>query len=53
MELLQYLERADERFLQLSRDMNDDLLQKIKADTSTLLGLVGHMMALMDSQYNK
>ena len=50
---LQYLERADERFLQLSRDMNDALLQKMKADTSTLLGFMGRMMALMDAQYNR
>ncbi len=40
MELLHYLERADERFLH-SKDMNDALLQKMEADTSALLGVHG------------
>lgn len=42
MELLQYLERGDERFLQHSKDMNDTLLQKMEADTNALLRLMAH-----------
>ncbi|KAL7399972.1 hypothetical protein ABVT39_004535 [Epinephelus coioides] len=37
-ELLEYLERADERFLQHSKDLNDALLQKLETDTSVFLG---------------
>lgn len=39
MELLGYPERTDVRFLQHSKDMNDDLLQR-EPDTSALLGLM-------------
>lgn len=40
MELLEYLERADQRFLQHDKDLNDTLLQKMEAGTSALLGLM-------------
>ncbi|KAI3366403.1 hypothetical protein L3Q82_000558 [Scortum barcoo] len=42
-ELLQHLQRADERFLQHSEDMNDALLQKMEENTSALLGPMGRM----------
>ncbi|XP_036382907.1 trihelix transcription factor GTL1-like [Megalops cyprinoides] len=42
--VLQYLERANERFLQHSKDTNAALLQKMEADTSALLGLMGRMV---------
>lgn len=53
MELLRYLERADERFLEHGRDMNNALLRKIAADTSALLGLMGRMVTVMEARPNK
>lgn len=50
LELLQYLERPDERFLPHSKDMNDALLQKMAANTSALLGLMGLMVVMMEAQ---
>lgn len=52
-ELLQYLERADERFLQHSKDLNDALLQKLEADTSAYLGLMERMVVLLEAQAHK
>ncbi|XP_049460925.1 uncharacterized protein LOC125906353 [Epinephelus fuscoguttatus] len=52
-ELLEYLERADERFLQHSKDLNDALLQKLETDTSAFLGLMGHMVSVMEAQAQK
>ncbi|KAG7281412.1 hypothetical protein CRUP_029861 [Coryphaenoides rupestris] len=52
-DLLQYLERADERFLQHSKDMNDALLRKLDKDSSVLFGLMGRMVAVMEAQANK
>ncbi|XP_034562848.1 uncharacterized protein LOC117829328 [Notolabrus celidotus] len=49
-ELLQYLERADEKFLQHSKEMNDALLDRMKSDTSALLGLMNRMVAVMEGQ---
>ncbi|KAL7405059.1 hypothetical protein ABVT39_023280 [Epinephelus coioides] len=49
-ELLEYLERADERFLQHSKDLNDALLQKRETDTSAFLGLMGCMVSVMEAQ---
>lgn len=52
-ELLQYLERADERFLQHSKDLNDALLQKLEADTSAYLGLMERVVVLLEAQAHK
>lgn len=52
-ELLQYLQRADERFLQHSKDLNDALLQKLEADTSAYLGLMERMVVLLEAQAHK
>ncbi|KAL7401883.1 hypothetical protein ABVT39_005906 [Epinephelus coioides] len=49
-ELLEYLERADERFLQHIKDLNDALLQKLETDTSVFLGLMGRMVSVMEAQ---
>ena len=48
-ELLQYLEREDERFLQHSKVMNDALLYKMKADTSLVSWAAGRMVAVRGS----
>lgn len=52
-ELVQYLERADERFLQHSKEMDDALRQDMRADTHSLLGLMGRMVAVMEAQVQK
>ncbi|KAK7175605.1 hypothetical protein R3I93_002514 [Phoxinus phoxinus] len=52
-DLVQYLERADERFLQHSKDMDDALRQDMRADTQSLLGLMGRMVAVMEAQVQK
>ncbi|KAL7406252.1 hypothetical protein ABVT39_016442 [Epinephelus coioides] len=49
--LLEYLERAHERFLQYNKDLNDALLQKL--DTSAFLGLMGCMVSVMEAQAQK
>ncbi|KAL7398697.1 hypothetical protein ABVT39_013600 [Epinephelus coioides] len=51
--LLEYLERADERFLQHSKDLNDALLQKLETDTSAFLGLMERMVSVMEAQAQK
>ncbi|XP_076148949.1 uncharacterized protein LOC143133026 [Alosa pseudoharengus] len=48
-ELLDYMEKADDKFLQLNKDM----AAKMEADTSALLGLMGRMVAVMEAQANK
>ncbi|KAA8582579.1 hypothetical protein FQN60_006250 [Etheostoma spectabile] len=48
-ELLDYMEKADDKFLQLNKDM----VAKMEADTSALLGLMGRMVAVMEAQANK
>ncbi|KAM3858203.1 glycoprotein-N-acetylgalactosamine 3-beta-galactosyltransferase 1 [Diretmus argenteus] len=50
VDVLQYLERADERFLQHSKDMNTALLQKMEEDNRALLGLMGRMVAVMEAK---
>ena len=52
-ELVQYLERADERFLQHSREMDDGLRQDMRENTKSLLGLMGRMVAVMEAQVPK
>ncbi|CAM4597519.1 unnamed protein product [Leuciscus chuanchicus] len=52
-ELVQYLERADERFLQHSKEMDDALRQDMRADTHSLLGLMGRIVAVMEAQSQK
>lgn len=52
-ELIQYLERADEKFLQHCKEMEDSLLQETRADTRSLLGLMGRMVAVMEAQSQK
>ncbi|KAL7373548.1 hypothetical protein ABVT39_009402 [Epinephelus coioides] len=52
-ELLEFLERAKERFLQYSEDLNDALLQKLETDTSAFLGLMGRMVSVMGAQTQK
>ncbi len=52
-ELIQYLERADESFLQHSKEMEDALLQEMRADTRSLLGLMGRMVAVTEAQSQK
>lgn len=52
-ELVQYLERADERFLQHSKEMDEALRQDMRADTHSLLGLMGRMVAIMETQAQK
>ncbi|XP_060776523.1 uncharacterized protein LOC132885998 [Neoarius graeffei] len=44
-ELLEYLERADEKFLQHSKEMNDALLHKLEADNSAFLSIMGRMVS--------
>ncbi|KAI3352253.1 hypothetical protein L3Q82_005231 [Scortum barcoo] len=51
-ELLQDLQRADERFLQHSKDMNDALLQKMEENTSALSGLMGRGCVLSPLLYS-
>ncbi|KAA8582893.1 hypothetical protein FQN60_015439, partial [Etheostoma spectabile] len=48
-ELLDYMVKADDKFLQLSHDM----VAKMEADTSALLGLMGRRVAVMEAQANK
>ncbi|XP_032363145.1 uncharacterized protein LOC116675457 [Etheostoma spectabile] len=48
-ELLDYMEKADDKFLQLNKDM----VAKMEADTSALLGLMGRMVAVMEAQAQK
>ncbi|XP_060776410.1 uncharacterized protein LOC132885900 [Neoarius graeffei] len=52
-ELLEYLEQADERFLQHSKEMNDALLHKLEADNSAFLSIMGHMVSVMEAQARK
>ncbi|XP_060784665.1 uncharacterized protein LOC132891211 [Neoarius graeffei] len=52
-ELLDYLERADERFLQHSKEMNDALLHKLEADNSAFLSMMGRMVSVMEVQARK
>ncbi|XP_060782569.1 uncharacterized protein LOC132889770 [Neoarius graeffei] len=52
-ELLDYLERADERFLQHSKEMNDALLHKLEADNSAFLSMMGRMVSVMEAQARK
>jgi len=47
--VVQYLERADKRLLQHSKEMDDALLQEMRADTHSLLGLMGRMVAVMSN----
>ncbi|XP_030612257.1 uncharacterized protein LOC115799302 [Archocentrus centrarchus] len=49
-ELLDYLERADERFLEHSRELNMAVLKKMDESTNALLGLMGRMVAVMEGQ---
>ncbi|XP_046880165.1 uncharacterized protein si:dkey-261j15.2 [Hypomesus transpacificus] len=48
-DLIVYMEKADTRFLDFSREM----MQKMEADTGALLGLMGRMVTAMESQANK
>ncbi|KAF1374381.1 hypothetical protein PFLUV_G00228500 [Perca fluviatilis] len=48
-ELLEYMEKADDKFLQLNKDMT----AKMETNTSTLLGLMARMVAVMEAQAKK
>ena len=48
-ELLEYMEKADDKFLQLNKDMT----AKMETDTSALLGLMARMVAVMEAQAKK
>lgn len=52
-ELLEYLKRADERFLQHSKELNDALLQQLDTETNAFLGLMGRMVSLMEARAKK
>ncbi|XP_060776467.1 cell adhesion molecule DSCAM-like [Neoarius graeffei] len=52
-ELLEYLERADEKFLQHSKEMNDTLLHKLEADNSAFLSIMGRIVSVMEVQARK
>nr|XP_040058100.1 uncharacterized protein si:dkey-261j15.2 [Gasterosteus aculeatus aculeatus] len=52
-EILQYLERADERFQQHSKAMDNAFSQDMSADTQSLLGLIGRMVAVLEAQVKK
>ncbi|KAJ8364899.1 hypothetical protein SKAU_G00137300 [Synaphobranchus kaupii] len=49
-DLLEYLERADERFMQHSRELNEAILTKTDEVTCSLLGIMGRMVAVMERQ---
>jgi hypothetical protein len=51
-ELLQYLERSDERHLQsleASRVVTNNLLEQISARNTALLGLMGRVVTVMEA----
>ncbi|TDH09778.1 hypothetical protein EPR50_G00091970 [Perca flavescens] len=48
-ELWEYMEKADDKFLQLNKDMT----AKMETDTSALLGLMARMVAVMEAQAKK
>ncbi|CAL8273903.1 unnamed protein product [Gadus morhua 'NCC'] len=51
-ELLQYLERSDERHLQsmeASRVVTNNLLEQISTSNAALLGLIGRVVAVMEA----
>ena len=50
IELLEYLERADVRFLQHSKELNDTLLHNLETDTTSFLGLMERMVSVMEAQ---
>ncbi|KAK2863753.1 hypothetical protein Q7C36_002907 [Tachysurus vachellii] len=47
-ELMQYFEMADEQFFQHSKEMENALLQEMRADTRSLLGLMERMVNTSD-----
>lgn len=47
-ELLDYMEKSDTRFL----DFNKEALKRMEADSSAFLGLMGRIVAVMESQAN-
>ena len=53
VDVLEYLERADEKFLEHSRDMNNVLLQKLDEHATAYVALMGRMVTLMEAQLKK
>ncbi|XP_051996799.1 uncharacterized protein si:dkey-261j15.2 [Xyrauchen texanus] len=49
-ELLEYLQTADERFMEHARELNAVILKKMDEATNSMLGLLGRMVAVMEGQ---
>ncbi|XP_051567397.1 uncharacterized protein LOC127448703 [Myxocyprinus asiaticus] len=49
-ELLEYLQNADERFMEHARELNAAILKKMDEATNSMLGLLGRMVAVMEGQ---
>ncbi|CAJ1066301.1 uncharacterized protein LOC125260927 [Xyrichtys novacula] len=52
-DLLEYLARSDEKFLQHSKELIDALLQRMDSYTGTLLGLMSRIVAVLETQSQK
>lgn len=52
-DVLEYMERADDKFLEHSRDVNNVLLPKMDEHATAYIALMGRIVSLMEAQLKK
>lgn len=52
-DLLEYFEAADERFLLQTREMHQDIMRRMDDTSASLLGLLGRMVTVMETEQRK